>query len=73
MNKVAMVRRVALAALCAASGLSAALKPLGAEFRPVDNKAVATYEGTPQGDLKVHLYFPPGWKKADRRLAIIFF
>jgi acetyl esterase/lipase len=49
------------------------LKPLGTKFQPTDNKAVVTYKGTPQGDLKIHLYFPPGWKRADRRPAIIFF
>ena len=52
---------------------SAALKPLETEIRPVDSKAVAVYKTTPQGDLKINLYFPPNWKTSDRRPAIVFF
>jgi acetyl esterase len=52
---------------------SAALKPIEIDIRPVDNKAVAVYKTTPQGDLKVNLYFPPDWKAGDRRPAIAFF
>jgi acetyl esterase len=52
---------------------SAALKPPDAEIRPVCNKAVLAYKTAPQGDLKMNLYFPPKWKAADRRPAIIFF
>lgn len=65
--------RVALASLSLVSGLPAALKPIDADLQPLDNKAVATYKTTPQGDLKMNLYFPPGWRKADRRPAIVFF
>jgi acetyl esterase/lipase len=65
--------RVALALLCLVSGMQAALKPIDADLRPLDNKAIVIYKTTPQGDLKVNLYFPSGWKKADRRPAIIFF
>jgi acetyl esterase/lipase len=52
---------------------SAALKPIGSDIRPVGNKAVALYKTTPQGDLKINLYFPPKWKSSDRRPAIVFF
>src|SRR5262245_59159446 len=51
----------------------AALKPIAADLHPVDHKAVLVYKTTAQGDLKMNLYFPPGWKPADRRPAIIFF
>jgi acetyl esterase/lipase len=51
----------------------AALKPIDVELRPVGNKAVLVYKTTPQGDLRMNLYFPPKWKEADRRPAIIFF
>jgi acetyl esterase len=64
---------VALALLCLAGAMPAALKPIDADLQPIENKAVATYKTTPQGDLRVNLYFPPGWKKGDRRPAIIFF
>ena len=60
---------VFLSLSCAAC---AALQPIGAE-RPAGNKAVLVYKTTPQGDLKINLYFPPKWKAADRRPAIIFF
>jgi hypothetical protein len=55
---------------------SAALKPIETDIRPVDNKAVAVYKTTPQGDLKINLYFPhfpPNWKAGERRPAIAFF
>jgi acetyl esterase/lipase len=52
---------------------SPALKPIGSDIRLVDNKAVAVYKTTPQGELKINLYFPPNWKSSDRRAAIVFF
>ena len=52
---------------------SAALKPLETDMHPVDNKAVAVYKTTPQGDLRINIYFPPDWKASDRRPTIIFF
>src|ERR1041384_3233137 len=52
---------------------AAALKAIEADVRPVDNKAVAVYKTTPQGDLKMNLYFPPNWKAGDRRPAIVLF
>jgi len=64
---------VALALLCLAAAMPAALKPIDADLQPIKNKVVATYKTTPQGDLKMNLYFPPGWKKGDRRPAILFF
>jgi acetyl esterase len=67
------VIRVALAFLSLVSGMPAALKPIDGDLQPLDNKAVATYKTTPQGALKMNLYFPPGWRKADRRSAIVFF
>lgn len=32
-----------------------------------------TYKNTPQCELKLHLFFPPGWEAADRRPTIVFF
>jgi acetyl esterase/lipase len=65
--------RAALALLSLAGGIPAALKPIDGDLQPISNQAVATYKTTPQGDLKMNLYFPPGWRKADRRPAIVFF
>ena len=31
------------------------------------------YKQTPQGDLKLHFDFPPGWKASDSRPAVVFF
>ena len=41
------------------------------ESRPPDREAV--YRKTPQGELKLLAYLPEGWKKEDRRPAIVFF
>jgi acetyl esterase len=70
------IMRVLLAVLAVQSVIgaaSAALKPIGSDIRPVDNKAVAVYKTTPQGDLKINLYLPPKWKSSDHRPAIVFF
>lgn len=52
---------------------SAALKPIETEVHPIGNTVVLPYKATPQGDLKINIYFPPKWQEADRRPAIIFF
>ena len=65
--------RVAVAVLFLVSGMAATLKPIDSDLQPIDNKAVVTYKTTPQGDLRMNLYFPSGWKKTERRPAIIFF
>jgi acetyl esterase/lipase len=31
------------------------------------------YKKTPQGELKLYVYMPAGWKKADKRPTIVFF
>lgn len=65
--------RVALAFLSVVSCMPAALKPIGADFRPIGNRAVVAYKTTPQGDLKINLFFPSDWSGADRRPATVFF
>jgi acetyl esterase len=62
-----------MALLSLAVTASAALKPLESDVRPAGNKAVAAYKTTPQGELKINLYFPPDWKASDRRPIIILF
>jgi acetyl esterase/lipase len=32
-----------------------------------------TYKKTKQGDLVIHVHYPPDWKKEDRRPVIVFF
>src|SRR5262249_22987644 len=70
------VMRILLAVLVvhvAIDSALATLKPIQADIHPVDNKAVAVYKTTAQGDLKIDLYFPPNWKASDRRPAIVLF
>jgi acetyl esterase/lipase len=52
---------------------TAALKPIDTDIHPVDSKAAAVYKTTPQGDLRINVYFPPNWKANDGRPAIVFF
>lgn len=33
---------------------------------------VVVFKQTPHGELKAHIYFPPGWSALDRRPAIVF-
>src|SRR6266571_897291 len=51
----------------------AALKPIDGDLKPADNKSVAVFKTTPEGELKINLYFPEGWKPGDRRAGIVFF
>src|SRR5260221_3863953 len=63
----------ATVALAATQMASAALKTIDVDLNPSDNKSVAVYKTTPEGELKIHLYFPRNWKPADRRPGIVFF
>jgi acetyl esterase len=67
------MKRVALLLLTAIGCAPAALKPMGADFRPVNHRAVVAYKATAEGDLRIHLFFPADWRGADRRPAIVFF
>ena len=67
------IRLVVLALLSLLGATQADLKPLTGDLQPRDNKAVALYKTTPQGDLRMNLYLPSGWRKSDRRPAIVFF
>jgi acetyl esterase len=64
---------VALAIQSVIGVASAALKPIATDIHPADKKAVVTYKTTPQGDLKLNLYFPSNWNARDRRSIIVFF
>ena len=68
-----LMKSVVAIALALAPMGRAALKPVDGAIQPEDNKSVAVFKTTPQGDLKINLYFPPDWKPTDRRPAIVFF
>ena len=51
----------------------AALKPVESDLQIAEHKSVVVYKSTPQGDLKINLYFPADWKPGDRRPGIVFF
>lgn len=65
--------QLAFVYLSLSGAASAALTLIADEIQPHGNKAVMVYKTTPQGDLKVNLYFPPKWKATDHRPAIVFF
>lgn len=62
-----------VAAVASAVPSVAALKPLAGDVQVVDHSSVAVYKTTPQGDLKINLYFPEDWKPSDHRPAIVLF
>src|SRR3990170_4473899 len=37
-----------------------------------DADKVVAFKQTPQGELKAHIYFPPGWSARDQRPAMVF-
>lgn len=71
MSAMGTLRAVAVAWIISAA--PAALKPIAKDLSPTGSKAAAVYKTTPQGDLRMNLYFPPEWRKTDRRPGIVFF
>jgi len=65
--------KILLALLALSTAAHSALKPTEGAITPVDNKSVAVFKTTPQGDLKINLYLPKDWKSTDHRPAIVFF
>lgn len=67
--------RILLAAmmLSTAAVSRAELKPIAGTVTPVGDTSVTVFKTTPQGELKIHLYFPKDWKSTDRRPGIVFF
>jgi hypothetical protein len=65
--------RILLGLLALAPAAHSALKPTDGTITPQDNKSLAVFKTTPQGDLKMNLCFPKDWKSSDRRPAIVFF
>jgi acetyl esterase/lipase len=63
----------AISALALAPASRAELKPIDDAFTVSENKSAAVFKTTPQGELKIHLYFPKDWKSSDHRAAIVFF
>lgn len=61
------------AALMLAQKAQPALKPIDGDLHPSDHKSTVIFKTTPQGDLKMNLYFPKDWKPGDRRPGIVFF
>ncbi len=68
-----LMKSVVAMALALAPLGRAALKPVDGSIQPEDNKSVAVFKTTPQGDLKINLYFPKDWKPTDHRVGIVFF
>src|SRR5438874_11513028 len=64
---------ILLAALAFVSASGAAIKPLDGDLKPENHKTTIIFKTTPQGDLKVHLYFPGDWKPGDHRPGILLF
>ena len=48
-------------------------RPVFGQAPPPENVKVFTYKKTKQAELTIHVHFPPGWTKEDRRPAIVFF
>src|SRR5262245_45231310 len=49
------------------------LKPINGALAPLDHRSVVVFKTTPQGDLRINLYFPRDWDSNDHRPAIVFF
>ncbi|MBM3725826.1 MAG: hypothetical protein FJW40_10435 [Acidobacteria bacterium] len=50
-----------------------AISLLAASALPGAPRRETVYKQTPQGELKIHLFFPEEWTRSDRRPAIVFF
>ncbi len=67
-----MFRACALCALFSAAA-SAQLVPLAAPVSTSESRQTFVYKKTPQGELKTHVYLPPGWAAGQKRAAIVMF
>jgi acetyl esterase/lipase len=68
-----MTIRAAAAVLAFTALASATLKPITGDLEVTDRKSVVVFKTTAEGELSINLYFPEGWKAADRRPGIVFF
>ena len=57
---VALVFAHALAAQPATTQETTTLKPIEDNWQPVDGKSTVVFKTTPQGKLKINLFFPQG-------------
>jgi acetyl esterase len=68
-----------LLALAASVAIAAEKKPAKGKAALIKLTTAAVkaeervYKTTPQGELKLHLFFPPDWKASDRRPVMVFF
>src|SRR5437868_9715503 len=70
-----MMRKLSLvlfAGILCAPRLAIAGEPATANSDDASHRLL-TYKTTPEGELKLELFFPPDWKSADKRPAIVFF
>lgn len=87
MNRNASFRLVAallaiVASVASAADAAPAKKKRAQGPRPAEDTStvkaarpfnrVAVFKRTPQGELKVHIFHPPGWSARDQRPAIVF-
>lgn len=63
---------LALAGFAFAAGPSAAAMAALPAVEGVRQESLV-YKKTPQGELSIHVSYPPGWKASDKRPAIVFF
>jgi acetyl esterase/lipase len=64
---------VALFGALLAFDAHASLKPIEGPLPLSGGKTSVVYKVTPEGELKIDLYFPKDWKASNHRPAIVFF
>ncbi len=74
----ATLATVALIGVLSLAGLGFAAKPSQAALAAMPavegvRREKLVYKKTPQGELSIHVSYPPGWKASDKRPAIVFF
>ena len=57
---------------CAVTLAAAPADPAPSKANDAAHKLLS-YKTTPQGELKIEIFFPPDWKASDQRPAIVFF
>jgi acetyl esterase len=56
-----------------ASAVTAELVPAKQPLESAANKRTYLFKKTPEGDLKVEVYLPEGWRPGQKRAAILMF
>ena len=72
---LAVVFSLTVGEICAQAPAASATAPRAPEITPLTLPGAEThvFHATPQGEMRLHVFKPEGWRAADRRPAFVWF